>query len=393
MGRRLYETEPAFRATLDRCADAAAAVSGSTRCCRCCIPGDAGATIDRARDVHPARLFALEYALADLWRSWGIEPAAVLGHSLGEVRGRLRGRRVQPRRRPAPDRGARPADAGAADDGEMAAVFADESVVRAWSTRIADAVAVAAVNGPSNIVISGERACGARVPASRSKRPASGRSGFPRTRAFHSRLMDPILGELDRWRRRRRICGSAHYRDLEHHRQGRIARGDVQRPRIGRVTCANPCNSATAFARCGTRAAGISSKSDRADRCFRWAGASSKVPIQCGYSRSAGSATTGSRSCRASPAYTCTAAGSIGTRSIAAAEDPRSRFQPIPSSAIAIGSISGPIDGKPAASAERAVHRPHRSIGCRRCFRRRAPGRAARRAVGAIGGIPARRSS
>ena len=31
-----------------------------------------------------ASLFALEYGLAELWRSWGIEPSVVLGHSLGE---------------------------------------------------------------------------------------------------------------------------------------------------------------------------------------------------------------------------------------------------------------------------------------------------------------------
>jgi len=41
------------------------------------------AALDQTAYTQPA-LFAIEYALADLWKSWGIEPAVVMGHSLGE---------------------------------------------------------------------------------------------------------------------------------------------------------------------------------------------------------------------------------------------------------------------------------------------------------------------
>jgi acyl transferase domain-containing protein len=41
------------------------------------------ALIDQTQYTQPA-LFAIEYALARLWQSWGIEPTAVMGHSVGE---------------------------------------------------------------------------------------------------------------------------------------------------------------------------------------------------------------------------------------------------------------------------------------------------------------------
>jgi acyl transferase domain-containing protein len=189
MGRALYETEPVFRAALDR---VAAAVAGEmTTPLLDVLYGAAGSVIDDTGHAQPA-LFALEWALAELWRSWGVEPAVVLGHSVGEyvaacVAGVLR---VEDAARLVAARGrlmqALPRG------GAMAAVFADEARLRAALAGREAEVGIAAVNGPANTVVSGTAAAVAAVVAA----VADGgvRSEALRvSHAFHSPLMEPML--------------------------------------------------------------------------------------------------------------------------------------------------------------------------------------------------------
>ncbi len=90
MGSDLYEGEPLFRDTIDRCAELLAPDLGLDL--RTVLyPGlhsradseDAAARLRETRFAQPA-LFAVEYALAQLWMDWGLRPAALLGHSVGE---------------------------------------------------------------------------------------------------------------------------------------------------------------------------------------------------------------------------------------------------------------------------------------------------------------------
>jgi len=74
---QLYATQPIFRAALDRCANSLALHSGEPLLAAL-SPGRDNA------DRCDAALFALEFALAELWQSWGIEPDAVLGAGIGE---------------------------------------------------------------------------------------------------------------------------------------------------------------------------------------------------------------------------------------------------------------------------------------------------------------------
>ncbi len=79
MGRELARREPVFREALGRCEEILGGRLG--RPLREIL--DDAASLDRTALAQPA-LIALEWALAEQWRAWGIEPAAVLGHSVGE---------------------------------------------------------------------------------------------------------------------------------------------------------------------------------------------------------------------------------------------------------------------------------------------------------------------
>ncbi len=154
MCRELYNTQPVFRETLDQCAEL---LRGQLE-----LPlldvlwRDESQLLEQTAYTQPA-LFAVEYALAKLWTSWGIEPAAVLGHSVGEyvaacVAGifsledglkliAARGRLMQ----------------GVRGHGAMAAVMAGPDQVRRALAGVEDRVTIAALNAPSNVVISGYR--------------------------------------------------------------------------------------------------------------------------------------------------------------------------------------------------------------------------------------------
>ena len=86
MGRELYESQPTFRQTLNECAEILDDYLEQPLL-SVLYPTETSANeeslLDQTAYTQPA-LFALEYSLYQLWRSWGIEPAVVIGHSVGE---------------------------------------------------------------------------------------------------------------------------------------------------------------------------------------------------------------------------------------------------------------------------------------------------------------------
>lgn len=152
MARHLYETQPVFREVLDECA-------------RLLQPylqiglldvlwGAEPTLIHQTIYTQPA-LFAVEYALAKLWMSWGVIPAAVAGHSVGEyvaacVAGVFS---LEDGLKLIAERGRLMQKAGG--QGGMIAVLADEDRVRPALAGVEDRVAIAVLNSPENTVISG----------------------------------------------------------------------------------------------------------------------------------------------------------------------------------------------------------------------------------------------
>ncbi|MFF0717652.1 amino acid adenylation domain-containing protein [Micromonospora sp. NPDC003816] len=200
MADLLYRTEPVFRQVIDECAEllrplldtplqTLLAAAGPTPVAPDAVP------LHDTRNTQPA-LFAVEYALAALWRSWGIVPAALLGHSVGELVAaclagvfdladglRLATRRGQLMHTTAA--------------GAMANVSAPPARLEPALAPYAGRLSVAAVNGPADVVVSGEPAALATLldtlesQGIRSKRLTT-------TRGFHSPLMDPVLAEFER---------------------------------------------------------------------------------------------------------------------------------------------------------------------------------------------------
>ena len=193
MGRRLYDTQPTFRKTLDRC-DALLRALIDTSLLAMLFGADAD-RLDQTAFTQPA-LFAVEYALADLWRVWGVQPAFVLGHSVGEIVAacvagvfsledalRLvaaRGRLMQ----------------ALPSGGEMAVIMADAESVGSMLATATEGVSIAALNGPENTVISGRAAAvGEAVRAC--ERDGLRVQRLKVSHAFHSALLDPMLDPFE----------------------------------------------------------------------------------------------------------------------------------------------------------------------------------------------------
>lgn len=195
MGKQLFETQPTFRQALLRCDEILRAHLEKPLLAVLYPQTGEASPLDDTNYTQPVT-FALQYALAELWRSWGVEPGLIMGHSVGEIvaatvagmmsledglmivseRGRLMHSLPQ--------------------IGLMASILADEARVLEVIAPVAERVAIAALNGPESTVISGERNAVLEVL---SKLEASGIKTRPLqvSNSFHSPLVEPVLDEFE----------------------------------------------------------------------------------------------------------------------------------------------------------------------------------------------------
>ena len=194
MGRELYASEPVFRREFDRCVELFRQATGEDL--RAVVHPAEGVTaaaeaqLNRTDVAQPA-LFAVEYALARLWISWGLKPAALLGHSLGEVTAacvagvfsledavRLvaaRGRLMQ-----------------ALPEGALLAVTMAPAELK---RRLNAELSLAIVNGPTACVVAGAPGPVAVLEDVLRSEGVPGRR-LPATHAFQSHLMEPVVAPL-----------------------------------------------------------------------------------------------------------------------------------------------------------------------------------------------------
>ncbi len=112
--------------------------------------------LSRSALVQPA-LFAFQYGVSRIWRSWGIEPNIVVGHSMGEiVAATLAGiLTLHDAVTLIAARGRTTGELG--EEGGMVAVAATEAEALIILEKFSTDVSIAAINGPSSLVISGRR--------------------------------------------------------------------------------------------------------------------------------------------------------------------------------------------------------------------------------------------
>lgn len=193
MGYDLYQNYSVFRETLNECNDLLNSYL-EIPLLEVLYERKDKSLLEQTVYSQPA-LFSLEYALVKLWESWGVEPDIMMGHSVGEYvaacvagifsltdalkliacRGRLMNELPQ--------------------TGAMVAILTSEKEVKKILSQLESQISIAAVNGPKNVVISGEKEA-IQKGITKLENEGIETKYLNVSHAFHSPLMEPMIKEF-----------------------------------------------------------------------------------------------------------------------------------------------------------------------------------------------------
>jgi acyl transferase domain-containing protein/NADPH:quinone reductase-like Zn-dependent oxidoreductase/acyl carrier protein len=156
MGRELMQHEPVFRHVIEKC-DAALRGVATFSLVEELGRSEETSQLHRTEIAQPA-IFAMQFGLAELWKSWGVHPSAVLGHSVSEIAAACvaglfsleQGARITALR-------ARFMEGCARGEGRMLAVGLGEEEARALIDKHDQTISIAAFNGPRSLTLAGPR--------------------------------------------------------------------------------------------------------------------------------------------------------------------------------------------------------------------------------------------
>jgi acyl transferase domain-containing protein/NADPH:quinone reductase-like Zn-dependent oxidoreductase/acyl carrier protein len=156
MGRELMQHEPVFRQVIEQC-DAALRGVATFSLLEELGHSEETSQLHRTEIAQPA-IFAMQVGLAELWKSWGVHPSAVLGHSVSEIAAACvaglfsleQGARITTLR-------ARFMEGCARGEGRMLAVGLGEEEAQALIDKHDQTISIAAFNGPRSLTLAGPR--------------------------------------------------------------------------------------------------------------------------------------------------------------------------------------------------------------------------------------------
>jgi acyl transferase domain-containing protein/NADPH:quinone reductase-like Zn-dependent oxidoreductase/acyl carrier protein len=197
MGRELYATEPVFRAKIDACEALFKQYSGWSLLEEMMKP-EAESNMNETRVAQPANFF-IQAALFDLWKSWGIEPDAVVGHSVGEVPAAYVSGALTLEEAVLVSYHRSRCQQMTAGQGTMLAIGLGEEAAEALISELGlnAEISVAAINSFNGVTLAGTRSALEKVGETCTTRNVFNKMLTVEV-AYHSYQMDPLEDELQR---------------------------------------------------------------------------------------------------------------------------------------------------------------------------------------------------